>query len=143
MCTMLGPPWVQKHPQTHLMEYLVLEAEFTEDFETSWATFKEAVPAEGMTAASGAHTPVSKPEASTGTAQKLKDTTKATADTATPDEKNRKKLQMLWRDGTKLKVAYASAVSSFVQLEVDIPPKMRPSAVALAPRTSELRRSIS
>jgi hypothetical protein len=37
----MGAPWVQKHPQTGLQEYLVLELEWVEDFEQSWSDFTE------------------------------------------------------------------------------------------------------
>ena len=40
-CSALGLPWCKKHPQSELLEFLVLETEFEETFSNSWAIFKE------------------------------------------------------------------------------------------------------
>jgi hypothetical protein len=42
-CTMMGSPWIRRHPQTNLLEYLVLELEFEECFSQSWQHYKETV----------------------------------------------------------------------------------------------------
>ena len=40
-CLLLGPPWHRVHPQSGLVEYLVMECEFEESFTKSWCEFKE------------------------------------------------------------------------------------------------------
>ena len=40
-CLLLGPPWHRVHPQSGLVEYLVMECEFEESFAKSWCEFKE------------------------------------------------------------------------------------------------------
>jgi hypothetical protein len=40
-CLLLGAPWVHRHPQTELVEYLVLQTEFEEEFDQNWKHFVE------------------------------------------------------------------------------------------------------
>jgi hypothetical protein len=42
-CSALGAPWIRKHPQSEMLEFLVLETEFEETFTNSWAMFKDEV----------------------------------------------------------------------------------------------------
>jgi hypothetical protein len=41
-CLMMGAPWVVRHPQSNLLEYLVLEMEFEEEFSNMWSHFKKS-----------------------------------------------------------------------------------------------------
>jgi hypothetical protein len=38
-CLCMGAPWLHIHPQTELVEFLVLEFGYTEQFKNSWSTF--------------------------------------------------------------------------------------------------------
>jgi len=40
-CMLMGAPWITRHPQSDLVEYLVLEIEFEEEFSNMWSHFKE------------------------------------------------------------------------------------------------------
>ena len=40
-CSLMGPPWAVRHPQTERMEYVLLEFGFQESFEQCWSIFKE------------------------------------------------------------------------------------------------------
>lgn len=42
-CAAMGAPWYKVHPQTEMLEFLVLESEFEEDFSKSWSQFKEEI----------------------------------------------------------------------------------------------------
>ena len=46
-CMMMGAPWVHRHPQTNLLEYLVLEIEWEEEFSQAWGTFNDYIVGEG------------------------------------------------------------------------------------------------
>jgi hypothetical protein len=46
-CMLLGHPWVQKHPQSGLTEYLVLQMEWEEEFESMWSNFTEHCNSDG------------------------------------------------------------------------------------------------
>jgi hypothetical protein len=53
-CMAMGHPWVQKHPQSGLVEYLVLQMEWVEEFESMWSHFQEHYDNEGSPAAAPA-----------------------------------------------------------------------------------------
>jgi hypothetical protein len=52
-CILMGAPWVHKHPQSGMTEYLVLEMGFEEEFESMWAKFSETWQGEGASSGSG------------------------------------------------------------------------------------------
>ena len=40
-CIAMGEPWIRRHPQTDMMEYLVLKMEWEETYEKCWSEFRE------------------------------------------------------------------------------------------------------
>jgi hypothetical protein len=41
MCTAMGHPWVHKHPQTGLIEFVIVEFSWAERFKRSWDSYKK------------------------------------------------------------------------------------------------------
>ena len=126
-CLAMGRPWHQKHPQTDLVEFLLMDYKWTETFEQSWATFQESysrgtlespmpdekTKGEESGAKRTAGKKVVKDEAK-GKGTKRDRQGKASKDIDEMD------LSTLWKEGGKLKVAFQKTSCTYLELDEKI-----------------------
>ena len=131
-CVMMGSPWVRRHPQTLLVEYLVLEMQFEEVFENMWSDFEEqwhhtkvedngkpAALATATAAASSAGEAVTPPEPEKQPKKAAKPQKKARKedDAAEPNSEDKKRdLSNLIREAGKVKVLFHSVTSNYAAI---------------------------
>jgi hypothetical protein len=116
-CAAMGFPWVKKHPQSELLEFLVLETEFEEDFSKSWSHFVEEFAGEaenvkGVRAAAPVVTKKETPEKQTQKEvvdNKQKKDNKAAAD-------SKKHMATLFKDSTKLRLGFQACSTQYLDI---------------------------
>jgi len=134
-CTLMGPSWLMKHPQSGLIEYLVLEQEWTETYSECWEHFKEewndeakkakedgAMKAKGALPKKGAKKPKE------DGAKKALPGTKPKEDppaTPKPVDRGKKMLNELIKSSASLKAMFQGASTSLMQLmeKIDTEPE--------------------
>jgi hypothetical protein len=128
----LGPPWIRVHPQTNRTLFLVLDFQFSEDFETSWAMLKcehenqalkidpiqnkpeETAP---MKAVLDTQIPKEKAKAKAKTAPEAK---AAARDEKKEVSKAKKEFEQQWKEIQKLKNYVMKVTSSAIELNEQI-----------------------
>jgi hypothetical protein len=125
-CSAMGPPWIRLHPQTEIMLYLLLDFQFTEDFDQSWGHYKVENQV-GQIQPDAEDAPVRRavdapPMADdTAGARKAKGKAKAQGKKADPISKLPKtKFAVLWADANKMKVVLSKSTASAMELSNQI-----------------------
>ena len=163
----MGTPWIQKHPQSDTLEFLILENSYQEEFLNSWAEFKETVTNKGpgtidkdATDLGKAGTGSGKIEDNTTNLDKTdlgkKNTGKKNPDKTDPGKKNggnkipekqspakhddddKKRMADLVKEAMKIKGKFQAAGSSYVQLHQTITSEPAWDWVKNSPRMTEL-----
>ena len=128
----LGPPWIRVHPQTNRTLFLVLEFQFSEEFETSWAMLKMEHENQSLKI-----DPIQKKPEETAQMQAVLDTqipkekAKAKAKTAPEAKavareekkevsKAKKEFEQQWKEIQKLKNYVMKVTSSAIELDEQI-----------------------
>jgi hypothetical protein len=166
-CLAMGAPWIQKHPQSDIVEFLILENSYQEDFVNSWAEFKETVTNKGTGTIDKGTTDPDKKDAGSG---KIEDDDKNPDKTelgkknggekipektdpgkknggkkipekpspAKQDDDDRKRMADLVKEAMKIKGKFQAASSSYVQLHQTITSEPAWDWVKNSPRMTEL-----
>jgi hypothetical protein len=121
-CVAMGYPWVQKHPQTELVMYLLLQFQFQEDFEQSWTSFKaesDSGVAEALTqiADPGVEAPIA--AVPKGKA-KAKAKAKASVSNSSVDKDEKSKFALTWANANKVKVLLSKVTSAAMEMSEQI-----------------------
>ena len=133
-CLCMGPPWLHVHPQSGLVEFLILDYGFTESFGQAWEHFRtdysagENETAEQLEDPAAEVPPETKKKKGAGVAggepNKKKTRGEKTEEKPPPKDKTMKstliidKLDIagLWRESNKLKIKLQQATSAFMEV---------------------------
>lgn len=133
-CLCMGPPWLHVHPQSGLVEFLILDFGFTESFGQAWEHFRTEYSAGDNVIAEQLEDPAAEVPP---VAQKKKKTSAADAESTkkkprgdkseekpAPKDKTTKPTLIidkldnagLWRESNKLKIKFQQASSAFMEV---------------------------
>ena len=133
-CLCMGPPWLHVHPQSGLVEFLILDYGFTESFGQAWEHFRTDYSAgdneiaEQLEDPAAEVPPVAKKKKGAGVAddepKKKKPRGEKPEEKPPPKDKTTKatiiidKLDIagLWRESNKLKIKFQQAMSAFMEV---------------------------
>ena len=153
-CTGLGHPWIKRHSQSELLEFLLLESQFEETFSTSWNMFKEEILKDGSSITNDSGGTLVDPNRSTSTAGEPSVAAKAKAAAAAkakgtvavpktsppkPSDKSRVEVATMARETSKVRRDYQSASAQYLDITSNMEEKQEWAWAKTSPMINKLK----